>query len=612
MADNIIRDLRGFLVGLTDEYGFEIDVARLGTCLACFDDVTDLEEVLYRLQSLVCRDDEQIERFRSLFAQRFLRAYITTEQMKKDAPEDRIRDIQRDIRRITRNMQDKEERSVLLKERITQIRRDVERAEKSVKKDREDLRTREEQAKNALSMTIALPTPAKAAARDPKIRERMEKLMKMAYKSIDEAQKLIDAIPGEKDDATLDTIKEHMKSYMSSPDAEARCKSDVRAVLDMASRLHEHNDAFKSALQVTKDLNALSRAFASAVGAKTLREAERISRATKSAEEGFVKERGRIDEKLAKINKDRTALERMTGDIEDMRKSIEEADKRLSALSEERELTIKERSRSHRDIFTAKNAGAVQTTADIEELLSSPVTRMSSAQLGQILSYIRTNARVFRQTLRKKFAAPVKRRVDMRRTMREAARTGGEPMRLRYKQPVKSHAKVVCLVDISGSCRKAASLALYFMAMMDEAFPGGCRKFAFVDRLVPVDAFFKDASAENGVNAVNANVKSKGVYSNYGRTIKTLREDYAGLFNKDTTVIVLGDARNNKNESAASDLAYIASRCKRVFWLDPDEPEEWDEGDSVIGEYIKAGVEAHHVATVKDLLGFLAGAGGVR
>lgn len=75
-SNNIVLQLKDFLLGLRDQYGFIIDVGRLEDSLACIHDITDVEEVVYRLQSMICKDEEQISIFRSAFGQTFLGSYV--------------------------------------------------------------------------------------------------------------------------------------------------------------------------------------------------------------------------------------------------------------------------------------------------------------------------------------------------------------------------------------------------------------------------------------------------------------------------------------------------------------------------------------------------------
>lgn len=66
------QSFQAFLFRLRDFYGFLIPADRLRDCLICAENVCDVEEVCYRVQSLVCENQEQIETFQSLFAQTFL------------------------------------------------------------------------------------------------------------------------------------------------------------------------------------------------------------------------------------------------------------------------------------------------------------------------------------------------------------------------------------------------------------------------------------------------------------------------------------------------------------------------------------------------------------
>ena len=52
-----------------------------------------------------------------------------------------------------------------------------------------------------------------------------------------------------------------------------------------------------------------------------------------------------------------------------------------------------------------------------------------------------------------------------------------------------------------------------------------------------------------------------------------------------TTVIVIGDARNNYNPPNAERLAEIRRRARRVLWLNPELPGAWGFGDSAMRVY---------------------------
>ncbi len=52
-----------------------------------------------------------------------------------------------------------------------------------------------------------------------------------------------------------------------------------------------------------------------------------------------------------------------------------------------------------------------------------------------------------------------------------------------------------------------------------------------------------------------------------------------------TTVLILGDARNNYHASQAWVVKEIQKKARHVYWLNPEPRSYWDTGDSIVGEY---------------------------
>lgn len=252
---------------------------------------------------------------------------------------------------------------------------------------------------------------------------------------------------------------------------------------------------------------------------------------------------------------------------------------------------------------------SVHTTSQAERLLSEEIASLSKQKMAAVSQHIRTNAIAFRQTMRKRNASKSRVKIDIKQTLQKATRTDGDIAKIYYEKPKKSKAKVLMLADISGSCRDVASLALTFLGLMGEVFPGGCQQFVFVDHLVPVDDFFRKAQVEAAVKQINASAQSRGVYSDYGRPIHTVATEYQGAVTKETTVIILGDCRNNKNDAAEDDFRWLCEHAHTVHLLIPESADEWGTGDSIVPLYRKCGAEAHQVTTTKELLDFLLSAG---
>lgn len=595
-SNTIVQQLKDFLLGLRDDYGFAIDVGRLESALCCINDITDVEEVVYRLQSMICKDEQQIETFRNVFAQQFLGGYIKTLSKKKTEPKTpklSLTDAQKSLASAQTQRKNIEQGIARIDSHIDELNKQIQQAQKLASISRDKL---EEQSAR-LREEINELSPLNVAKRNPRMERQLNRI---ADKTRDSIEKLL--TENSTDFPELASMKE-LHKILNSPDAAKKIRSVIDSLIRRAS---QYGQAYiRQIAPVIKNMSLLAELCNTIVGDISLKIIEQKQK--QAAVFDSQKKEGDL-QILTMRSELKQAQNRRTTSVSQLKKALqteEDRSKTVEEIRNEEQLIIKGQSMVHRKVFTAVNARAVQTTAEAEELLSEPITQLSSSQMQMVSAYIRTNARAFRQTLRRNSSTPVKRRIDMRVTMRYATKTGGEPMSIKYKKPIKSHAKIVCLVDISGSCRQAASVALYFMALMDEAFPGGVHKFAFVNHLIPVDRYFVYQSASDAVQAVNANVPSRGIYSDYGATLHALREDYASLFGKDTTLIVIGDARNNKHNNHQEDVRFFCEKSRRVFWLNPDNPSKWGRGDSEASEYQKEGVDMRHIATVGDLLKFL-------
>ena len=71
-------------------------------------------------------------------------------------------------------------------------------------------------------------------------------------------------------------------------------------------------------------------------------------------------------------------------------------------------------------------------------------------------------------------------------------------------------------------------------------------------------------------------------HSDYGHAFETFWDRWGREVNSKTTVLLLGDARNNYHASQAWVLAEIAKKARHVYWLNPEPRSYWDTGDSIV------------------------------
>jgi uncharacterized protein with von Willebrand factor type A (vWA) domain len=112
------------------------------------------------------------------------------------------------------------------------------------------------------------------------------------------------------------------------------------------------------------------------------------------------------------------------------------------------------------------------------------------------------------------------------------------------------------------------------------------RSYVFVADVGETTELFRSSSIDEAVRlAYEGAVINVSANSNYGRALALFASEHLDALTSRTTVIVIGDARNNYNPPNAEALAAIRARAKRVLWLNPESPAAWGFGDSAMRDY---------------------------
>jgi uncharacterized protein with von Willebrand factor type A (vWA) domain len=197
-------------------------------------------------------------------------------------------------------------------------------------------------------------------------------------------------------------------------------------------------------------------------------------------------------------------------------------------------------------------------------------------------------------------------RLDARRTMRAALATGGVPIDpvFRAKRPHRPEIVLVC--DVSGSVSAFARFSLLFTHAMQGQF-SRVRSFAFVDTVDEVTDLFHEADPQIAFQrmAAEARVVWLDGHSDYGNALSTMLERFGDAVTPRTTLLVLGDARNNYRSSNAWALAELRRRAKRVYWLNPEPAATWDSGDSIMSTYAPHTDAAVECRNLRQLAAFI-------
>ena len=317
-----------------------------------------------------------------------------------------------------------------------------------------------------------------------------------------------------------------------------------------------------------------------------------------------IRERGKqlkaVKEEAKSLN---SQIAQTANDIKTMRKKMQEEDAKFQNRMNE---IVKEQSRAHRAEFNkalVKNAVRSKHAGDI--VLDKDFSKMSDAEKRQISEYIKDNARKFRTKMSKKIRASKASKIDIPATIKKSCQTGGIPLHLIRQRPVRQKSNLILILDVSGSCKNASEMMLVFMHAMKEVFPGGCKTYAFTNRLYDISKFFETDNPDESVKAVLDAIPRAGAYSNYEIPFRTFYEEHMSEVTGDSFVYFIGDARNNKNASGEDYVKAIARKAKKAFWLNTEPADKWNHADSIIGTYSKYKTKIAQTANPAELLGFL-------
>ena len=143
------------------------------------------------------------------------------------------------------------------------------------------------------------------------------------------------------------------------------------------------------------------------------------------------------------------------------------------------------------------------------------------------------------------------------------------------------------LADVSGSVATFARFTLQLVHALAGEF-SAVRTFVFIDGIDEVTRLFAgtdDVAAALTRVHEEADVVAADGHSDYGRAFAAFGDRWGREITPRTSVVILGDARNNYHAASADVLADLRRRARRVWWLNPEPRSYWDTGDSIVSEY---------------------------
>ncbi len=286
----------------------------------------------------------------------------------------------------------------------------------------------------------------------------------------------------------------------------------------------------------------------------------------------------------------------------DERLATEDFEARLSELKEMIEAEIRRRLVADRGVEAMARTLRKPLPEDVEFMHAS---RDEMAQLQRSI-YPLTRALAARLAQRRRHRN--RGTLDFRQTVRHSLNYGGVPAEPKFKRPRPHKPEIMVIADISGSVASFARFTLQFVYAMQSEF-SKVRSWVFIDGIDEVTRFFDESDEiSQAISRVNteANVVWVDGHSDYGHAFEMWHNAHITEVTKKTSIIILGDARNNYHASQAWTLNEMRKRARRLYWLDPEPRGYWDTGDSIVSEYAKYCDAAFECRNLRQLQHFVA------
>ncbi|WP_373862386.1 vWA domain-containing protein [Nocardia acidivorans] len=228
--------------------------------------------------------------------------------------------------------------------------------------------------------------------------------------------------------------------------------------------------------------------------------------------------------------------------------------------------------------------------------------RISQHELDDLRRSSQRLARILASRLASRRRRARRGEIDLRRTLRKSMSTGGVPIHLETRKPRPGRPDLVLLCDISGSVAGFSSFTMVLVNALREQF-SRVRIFAFVDRSDEVTQLFDSVTPLDQITRrifTEADVVGIEGHSDYGSALEGFAENFPDAVTSRTSLLILGDARNNYRDPALATLEQLVAVAKHAYWLNPEAEKLWGTGDSAAKKYAEV-IEMHECRSARQL-----------
>jgi uncharacterized protein with von Willebrand factor type A (vWA) domain len=222
----------------------------------------------------------------------------------------------------------------------------------------------------------------------------------------------------------------------------------------------------------------------------------------------------------------------------------------------------------------------------IDALMNRPFNTLSDRDMDRLRQEVKRLA----TTLKTRVALRQKRaksgQLDAKATIRANMKNASVPIEVKHREHTLKP-KLVLICDVSTSMRYISELMLSLLFHMQDMI-SKTSAFAFISHLEYISPDFSTHDVSKAVGQVLERMPAGYYNTDLGASLADFQNGHLALIDSHTTLIVVGDGRNNYNEPRIDIWNILARRARRTIWLNPEAPALWGNGDSDMLKYASA------------------------
>ncbi len=287
-------------------------------------------------------------------------------------------------------------------------------------------------------------------------------------------------------------------------------------------------------------------------------------------------------EKALKFREVQEAIQELMDLLAEMGINRERIDQ-MTKLMRANQQSLREQIRQYTSNRIAENMSESRPEEGLNGLFERPFNALSDKDLDRLRKEVQRLASSLRTRIALRQKKAKSGQLDAKATIRANLKHGSVPIDIRHKdRTLKPRLIIFC--DISTSMRPCSELMLSLIYSMQDQI-NKTHAFAFIDHLEFITPDLNNKDIRGAVATVLRRMPPGHYNTDLGLSLENFFDQFLDKLDNRSTLIVVGDGRNNYNDPRLDIFGNLSHRSRRTVWLNPEPPTLWGSGDSDMLRY---------------------------